>query len=286
MKRTTQMKINIARSSGFCFGVRRAINLCESLAGGDRPVYVLGDIVHNSFVVEKLSGLGIRKMTSIAPGERSILIIRAHGAPKKTFDKARASGYKVVDATCPKVKDIYAIARRLEKKHPIIIIGDKGHDEVKGIAGQLVKRPLVIGSPSDIIPSRLGRFRNAAVITQSTQSSENIMEIMAKLKNIVPGIKLHDTTCKTTVVKQQEIRTLPRENDVVLILGSPTSANTKRLYQISRSMNKKTHWIGSAAELKKNWFKGARSCGIMAGASTPDEVTKGVVEELSKITGS
>lgn len=274
------MNINIAKSSGFCFGVRRAINICLSLAGSKKPVYVLGDIVHNSFVVNSLAEKGIKKLGRVVPKKGAILIIRAHGAPKRTFDSARKCGYRIVDATCPKVKDIYKIARRLEKTRAVIIIGDKGHAEVKGISGQLKKPPITIESPGEIQASRLKRVKKAAVITQSTQDLDNINAVMAKLKNIIPDVELYNTTCRTTSVKQEEIRSMPLRNDVMLIVGSPTSANTKRLYQISKSMNPETHWIESAKDLDLAWFKKAGSVGIMAGASTPDEITREIVGKL------
>ncbi|MGD2278699.1 MAG: 4-hydroxy-3-methylbut-2-enyl diphosphate reductase [Candidatus Omnitrophota bacterium] len=276
------MEINIAKSSGFCFGVRRAINISKALAGGKKPVCVLGDIVHNSFVVRELAEKGIRKIGRLVPKKNSILIIRAHGAPKKIFERAKRSGYKIIDATCPKVKDIYKIARRLERTNKIIIIGDQNHDEVKGIAGQLKKKPIIIESPRKIPAEKLKRVKKAAVITQSTQTIENINAIMERLERIMPRVKLHNTTCRTTVIKQQEIKSLPEKNDVVLIVGSPTSANTKRLYQIAKRINKKTHWIESAEGLKKSWFKRVKKVGIMAGASTPDEVVKEIVVKLEK----
>lgn len=274
------MKINVAKSSGFCFGVRHAINMSLALTGSKKPVYVLGDIVHNSFVVKKLSSRGIKKLDRITPRKGAILIIRAHGAPKKTFEKAKKCGYKIVDATCPKVKDIYKIARRLEKNNTVIIIGDKGHDEVKGIAGQLKRTPVTIESPHDIPRAKLGKIKKAAVITQSTQNLENINAVMKEIEKLIPSVRLHNTTCRTTVVKQEEIKSLPTRNDVMLIVGSPSSANTKRLYQISKSINRRTHWIESAAGLDPAWFRDASSVGIMAGASTPDEITREIVEML------
>ncbi|MBD3426649.1 MAG: 4-hydroxy-3-methylbut-2-enyl diphosphate reductase [Candidatus Omnitrophica bacterium] len=279
------MEINIAKSSGFCFGVKRAIDMCMELAGGDEAVYILGDIVHNEHVVETLAKKGIKKLRKIKrPPEGSVLVIRAHGAPRQTFLEAGKAGFRIVDATCPMVKDIYKIGRKLEKTHKIIIIGDAGHDEVKGIAGQLDNEPVIIESPEAVPAKAFSGVRKAAVITQSTQTKENIQAIMEKLKSIIPRVQLHDTTCRTTVVKQQQIKKLPRENDVVLIVGSRTSANTKRLYQIARKIKKRTHWISSSKDLKKEWFRGARKVGIMAGASTPDEVTRSIVKKLRSWT--
>ncbi len=277
------MKINVAKSSGFCFGVKRAIEISKKLADKEKTACVLGDIVHNDFVVRELEEKGIRKISRIKPGKDNILIIRAHGAPKRTFRKAKACGYKIVDATCPMVKDIYRIARRLEKNSKIIIIGDNNHEEVKGIAGQLRKKPITIESPRDIPVRKLARIKRAAVITQSTQTIDNINEIMERLKKIIPRVKLYNTTCRITRIKQKEIKSLPEKNDLVLIIGSRTSANTKRLYQISRKINKRTYWIECALDLKPAWFRNARNVGIMAGASTPDRITREVVKSLRKL---
>lgn len=277
------MKITIAKSSGFCFGVKRAIDISKKVAAKNKNVHVLGDIVHNSFVVQDLESKGIKKVRRIRPVTDATLIIRAHGAAKKVFQRAKMCGYNIVDVTCPKVKDIYKIAKRLERHNKIIIIGDKGHDEVKGIAGQLEKKPVTIESDRAVSPKKLSRIKKAAVITQSTQTITNINKIMKKLEKIIPQVKLYNTTCRTTIVKQQEINSLPQENDLMLIIGSRTSANTKRLYQISRDINKKTYWIESAKDLKRSWLKNIKKTGIMAGASTPEHITQGVVKALKKI---
>lgn len=277
------MKINIAKSSGFCFGVRHAIDMSKTVSKTRKNVYVLGDIVHNTFVVRELEDKGVKKLKRMKSAKGATLVIRAHGAPKKVFNRALGYGYRIVDATCPMVKDIYKIARRLEKTYKIIIIGDKGHDEVKGIEGQLKKKPITIESVKDIDKKKLSRVKKAAVVTQSTQSEENINAIMNKLVGIIPEVRLYNTTCKITRVKQTDIKELPLENDVVLIIGSKTSANTKRLYQISKKINRRTHWIESARDLKCAWFKKAKNTGIMAGASTPDYITKEVVKELNAL---
>ena len=277
------MKINIAKSSGFCFGVRRAIDISMKLSDKSTPVHVLGDIVHNSFVVKDLEAKGIKKVKKVKKVKNATLIIRAHGAPKKTFDRAKASGYKIADATCPMVRDIYKIAKRLERSSKIIIIGDNNHDEVKGIAGQLKKRPITIESPKDIDETKLSRIKKAAIVTQSTQSLTNIDKIVKRLEKIIPDLALYNTTCQITRVKQQEIESLPNKNDLILIIGSKNSANTKRLYQISKKINKKTYWIESADDLKLSWFENIKKTGIMSGASTPDYITKEVVRKLKTI---
>ncbi|KJJ86079.1 LytB protein [Candidatus Omnitrophus magneticus] len=278
------MKINIAKSSGFCFGVRRAIEISLKAAKKiNANVYVLGDIVHNNFVVNELNMAGVKRFSKIysAKNKNSYLIISAHGAGKKIFSRAINRGYKIIDATCPRVKDIYKIGRRLERKNKIIIIGDKGHSEVKGIAGQLKNRALIIEEPG-VLPNNLAKIKKAVVITQSTQSLDNINAIMGKLVKIIPDIKLYDTTCRITRVKQEEIRTLPKNNDAVLIVGSKSSANTKRLYLISKAINKNTYWIETAQNLNLDCFNNVKSIAIMAGASTPDKIVKEIVSVLEK----
>ncbi|PIQ89126.1 MAG: 4-hydroxy-3-methylbut-2-enyl diphosphate reductase [Candidatus Omnitrophica bacterium CG11_big_fil_rev_8_21_14_0_20_42_13] len=277
------MKINIAKSSGFCFGVRRAINTGLKLARGRHKTYILGDIVHNNYVVKDLEKQGIKKILAIKPINDAALIISAHGAARRIFLRAKSCGYKIVDATCPKVKDIYKIARSLEKNRQIIIIGDLNHEEVKGIAGQLRQCAITVESAHNLPVKKLKNIAKAAVVTQSTQTIENIERIMRRLERIIPDVKLYNTVCRTTMIKQEEIKTLPKENDIVLIIGSPTSANTKRLYEISRAINKKTYWIENSKGIKKSWFRDIKSVGIMAGASTPDIIVQEIVAKIKQM---
>jgi 4-hydroxy-3-methylbut-2-en-1-yl diphosphate reductase len=272
--------INVAKSSGFCSGVRRAIDISLKLSGENRKIYILGDIVHNSFVVSHLESKGIKKIKKLSARKGATLIIRAHGAPKSLFAKARAMGYRVVDATCPKVKEIYRIARRLEKKQKLIIIGDHDHDEVKGIAGQLKGKPIIIESVKDIGRARLVGIKKAGVVTQSTQSAENITRVMEELSKIIPEIELYDTTCRITKVKQQEIKALAGNNDMVFVVGSRTSANTGRLYEIAKNINKNTFRIESAVNVRLPKGYIPRNIGVMAGASTPDEITREIVARI------
>ncbi|MBD3296534.1 MAG: 4-hydroxy-3-methylbut-2-enyl diphosphate reductase [Candidatus Omnitrophica bacterium] len=278
------MRINIASSSGFCFGVKRAIDMALDISGADAPVRILGDIVHNEFVVKRLRESGIEKISELQPvSEKTILIIRAHGAPKKTFEEAGKCGYTIIDATCPMVQDIVKMGRELEKDNTIIIIGDPGHDEVIGIAGQLRTKPLIMDSAETAVDTDLSNIRKAAVITQSTQSRDNIDSVMKELEKRLDRVTLHDTTCSTTVTRQEELRTLTRNNDVILIVGSPTSANTRRLYEIASGINANTYRIGSSADMRPEWFSEAESTGIMAGASTPENIVSEITVKLMEI---
>jgi 4-hydroxy-3-methylbut-2-en-1-yl diphosphate reductase len=279
------MKINIAQSAGFCSGVRRALKIARELAASDTEVYMLGDIVHNEDVVKELEEAGIKKIERLKLRKNKALLIRAHGASKKTYQKAKSLGYRIVDATCPKVRQIHKKAQNAKKLgYKVIVIGDKNHEEVKGITGQLKSKALVINDIKQIRQKKLKNINRAAVVVQSTQNMEKVQPIVDKLKKIINEVKFFNTICAPTKIKQEEARHMAEANDVMVIIGSKTSANTKRLYQISKSINKNTHWITSKNELKKEWFKNKKSVGITAGASTPDRTTREVEKKIKEIT--
>jgi len=279
------MKINVAKSAGFCFGVKRAIEIALNTVQSNQKVEILGDIVHNEDVVREVERAGITKVNQLSNGKGKILLIRAHGAPAKTYKRAKSLGYEIVDASCPMVKEIYEIAERMENEGcQVIIIGDKEHDEVKGIVGHLNREAIVIDSEKNIPLHEIKAIRKACVVVQSTQNLEKVLRIVDILKQNINDLIFYNTICKPTRTKQKEIKTMPRENDVMVIIGSKTSANTRRLYEISKSLNQRTFWVESEKDVKSQWFKDAKTVGITSGASTPEETTKKVIEHIRKIT--
>ncbi|MGE4357113.1 MAG: 4-hydroxy-3-methylbut-2-enyl diphosphate reductase [Candidatus Omnitrophota bacterium] len=279
------MKINLAKSAGFCFGVKRAIEIARKIALNNKRVFILGDIVHNEEISQEITSWGVKKIKNLTRGEGKILLIRAHGAGKEVFRKARKLGYKIVDATCPMVKEIHKIAKREEKKgRKIIIIGDENHDEVLGIVGQLEKKTLIIDPRRKIDREELKGIKKASVVVQSTQNMEEVEKIKGILEKHIKDLRFFNTICNPTRIKQKEIKTLPKMNDLVIIIGSKTSANTKRLYEIASRINRNTYWISNHTELKAEWFKGVNSVGITAGASTPERTIKKVIEGIEKIS--
>ena len=274
------MKINLAKSSGFCFGVKRALEIAALTLKSKSNVYMLGDIVHNEDVVREIKKAGAKKIKKLRKGKNKTLLIRAHGASVKIFNKAKALGYKIVDATCPMVKEIHRIARRMEQKgYKIIVIGDKRHDEVQGIIGQIKNKAVVIDSPRLPLKS-VQRIKKAALVAQSTQNTEKVLRIVKILKRHIKELKFFNTICRPTRTKQEEIKTMPLENEVMIIIGSRTSANTKRLYEISKSLNRRSFWVQRKAEIKPGWFKDVKSVGVAAGASTPDSTTSEVIRKI------
>ncbi|MEW6101712.1 MAG: 4-hydroxy-3-methylbut-2-enyl diphosphate reductase, partial [Candidatus Omnitrophota bacterium] len=241
-----RLKINLAKSAGFCFGVKRAIDIAYKTISGNKDVYVLGNIVHNEEVAGKLKEAGLKKARLLTCGKGRIFLIRAHGASLEIINKAKNLGYKIVDATCPMVKEIHKIGRSAESRgYAIIVIGDKKHDEVQGIIGNLKKRAILIENIRNIPWLKLKGLKKACVISQSTQNLDNVLKIIEALKPRLKELQFFNTICQPTRIKQQEMKRMPRENEVMIIIGSRTSANTKRLYEISKSLNKRSYWVES-----------------------------------------
>ena len=279
------MKINLAKTAGFCFGVRRAIKIAIELASSKSKIEILGDIVHNEEVTRDIRNVGIKIVKRLTKGENKILLIRAHGIPLQYIKRAKALGYKVIDATCPMVKYIHKIAVNMEKKcRKIIIIGDRRHAEVKGIIGHLKSKPLIIDNVKNIPFDKIKRIKKACMVVQSTQNIETVNQVFNIVKQYIKDLKFFNTICNNTREKQAEIRIMPIKNDIMIIVGSRTSANTRRLYEISTSINKRSYWIQSAKDLRRIWFERIKSVGITAGASTPDYTTKEVINRIKQLT--
>lgn len=275
------MKITLAKSSGFCFGVKRALGIALQTARVRPNVYMLGDIVHNEDVVKKIKRAGVKKINRLTAGKNKILLIRAHGASKKTLNRAKRLGYKIADATCPMVKEIHKIARQMESKgYKIVVIGDRRHDEVQGIIGQLKNKALVIESPLRIPGVKI---KEAAVVVQSTQDMARAQAIFQLLKARIKELKFFNTICRPTRTKQKEIKALARRKEIMIIIGSRTSANTRRLYEIAKSLNRRSFWVQSKEQIKPGWFEGLNSVGIAAGASTPDSTTEAIVKRIQNL---
>jgi 4-hydroxy-3-methylbut-2-enyl diphosphate reductase len=180
------------------------------------------------------------------------------------------------------VKEIHRIVQDMEQKgYRIIVIGDKKHDEVQGIIGQIKEKAIVIDEFKNIPQKAIKNIRRACVVVQSTQNEEKAFKIVNVLKPIILELKFFNTICKPTRTKQEEIKKMPLRNDIMIIIGSKTSANTKRLYEIAKSLNKHSFWIQSCKELKRTWFKGAENVGVTSGASTPDSTTQKVVKYIA-----
>ena len=263
------MKITVAKDAGYCFGVRDAVNMAYDSAEEFGNVYMLGDIVHNEQVVEDLENVGTKVVESLddVPKDSPILF-RAHGTVNELWDEAKSKKMNIIDATCPLVHEIHHEVKKLAKDgRKIIIIGDHGHDEVVAIANQ-VEGSIIISSPSEA--SKLRKMKKVGVVSQSTQMIENVQEIINILMEKVFDLHFVNTICYPTKRNHEQIKLLAIENDVMIIIGSFTSANSKRLAELSSERNNNSYQVTCAAGLKVEWFKNKNSVGISAGASTPD----------------
>lgn len=276
------MKISVAKSAGFCFGVREAVQTALDTASKPGPtIHMLGNIVHNEQVVDRISKSGIRVTSSIEGITEGRLLIRAHGAKKGLAEEAKKNGLEVIDATCPMVTEIHRDVEKLEAQGcEIVIIGDHEHDEVLGIASHVKGRVRIIAGREEVSQAFPRRVKRLGVVVQSTQNLENVQSIMTELVPHAREIHFLNTICEPTVQHQRDIRIMPKENDVMIIIGSRTSANTMRLMAISEKMNPKSYHVQTPRDLKREWFYEASSVGIHAGASTPDWLIEDVIEKI------
>ena len=276
------MKITIAKDAGYCFGVRDAVNLAYKTAEEHGEVYMLGDIVHNENVIRDLEKSGAKVVDNIdeVPRDKPILL-RAHGTKRDIWLEANERKMNVVDATCPLVHEIHNEVKKLaEDGRQIFVIGDHGHDEVVAIADQ-VPGTIIIASEEEA--KKIKKYKKAGVVSQSTQTIENVQEIINILMQKVFDLHFVNTICYPTKRNQEQIKKLAVESDLMLIIGSFTSANSKRLTLLSKLINKNTYQVTSAKDIKEEWFDNCNSVGISAGASTPDYLIQEVREKLSSL---
>jgi len=277
------MKILVAKDAGYCFGVRDAVNLAKKSGDDFQEVYMLGDIVHNERVVEDLSKTGSKVVASLddIPEDKPVLF-RAHGTNPEIWKEAQKKKLNIIDATCPLVTEIHEEIKMLESENrKTIIIGDHGHDEVVGIAAQ-VKRPIIISNVEEA--KALGRMRKAGVVSQSTQMIENVQEIMSILMSKVFDLRFVNTICYPTRKNHEQIKELSKIVDVMIIIGSFTSANSKRLTQLAKQRNENSYQVVDELDLKSEWFEGVDKVGISAGASTPDNIIQSVTKHIKNLS--
>ena len=275
------MNIIVAKSAGYCFGVRDAVNMAYETAQKYGDVYMLGDIVHNEKVVADLERAGAKVVKDLnqIPKDSPVLF-RAHGTKTDIWAEAKEKNLNVIDATCPLVHEIHHEVKKLESENrQIIIIGDHGHDEVIAIADQVTKRvPIIISNPEEARSIR--RYKRAGVVSQSTQMIENLQEIMNILLQKVYDLRFVNTICFPTKRNHERIKELSVNCDVMIVIGSFTSANSKRLTELAIQRNKNSYQVTGQEDLKKEWFFDVKNVGISAGASTPDYLIKEVTEKI------
>lgn len=277
------MKIILAKNLGFCSGVKRAVAIAEkSLKEDPNPVQFLGPLIHNEKVVEKLKRNGGKIVSSLKEIKSGTLIIRAHG---EIFNSNKIKKILVRDATCPLVKRAQNSAKELfEKDYQVIIVGDKNHPEVRGIKGYTKNKAIVIDSKREA--ERLKNFKKIGMVAQTTQDLDKVNKILKILKRKTKNFQWINTLCPEVLSRQKELFQILRKAEGILVIGSHSSANTKRLVKIVKKSQKSVWWINSSRELKKERFRNFSSLGVVSGTSTPDWIIREIITGLKKLNSS
>ncbi len=274
------MKIKLAKTSGFCMGVRRAMEITFSEANrGDGKLFTYGPLIHNRQVLDLLRSKGVDVKEDIDEHSIGRIIIRAHGITPTEREMIKSSNLKIIDATCPRVAKVHAIIKTYNNKGYFpVIFGEAGHPEVIGLMGHSKGKGIVINSLEDF--ERLPEKERLVVVSQTTQDADVYREIINAIKGRYPDAIIFDTICDETYKRQREVRSLASEVDSMVIVGGYNSGNTRRLYQISMSTHKPTFHVETEKELKGLWFSSTKTVGVTAGASTPNWMIKNVTERL------
>ena len=281
-------EIILAEPRGFCAGVDRAIDIVEhALSKFGAPIYVRHEIVHNTHVVDDLRARGaifIEDLNDVPPD--STLVFSAHGVPKEVEHEAARRGFRVFDATCPLVTKVHVEVAKLHKEgYEFIMIGHKGHPEVEGTMGQLPSGIHLVEDAGDVTKIKPSQTNKLAVVTQTTLSVDDAAEIMAAVKKHFPMVRepKQQDICYATQNRQDAIKVLSPQVDVVIVVGSPSSSNSNRLRDVAAKYGTPSYMVDNASELQPQWLIGKNKIGLTAGASAPDILVQQVIARLREL---
>ncbi|MHB8421707.1 MAG: 4-hydroxy-3-methylbut-2-enyl diphosphate reductase [Leptospirales bacterium] len=281
------MDIFLPEYAGVCVGVKRAINLAHKTAeNATGPVFILHEIVHNTHVVKDLSDRGVRSVDEVMEVDKGTLLISAHGVSPAVIADARARNLEVVDTTCPLVSKIHRIVKTLASKdYTIFLLGEKNHDEVMGVQGVAEENIHIFHRKEEIssLPMTTGPV---ALVSQTTQSIKYFDEILELLQDRYPQLEIHNTICDATEKRQTSALAIAGDMDVMITVGSMSSANSRRLQEVSAGLCPASYLVDSASEVDDSWFSGGERVGVTAGASTPEWLIEGVILKLMEISRS
>jgi 4-hydroxy-3-methylbut-2-enyl diphosphate reductase len=283
-----QSEIILAEPRGFCAGVDRAIEIVErALAKFGRPIYVRHEIVHNTYVVNDLKDKGaifIEELSDVPPG--ATLVFSAHGVSKAVQQEAERRGFQIFDATCPLVTKVHVEVAKLHKEgYEFIMIGHKGHPEVEGTMGQLDSGIHLVEDEADVLRVQPAQTAKLAVVTQTTLSVDDAASIMAAVKARFPQVRepKQQDICYATQNRQDAVKILSPQVDVVIVVGSPTSSNSNRLREVAKKLGTDAYMVDNADELQPEWFEGKTRVGLTAGASAPEILVQQVIERIKAL---
>jgi len=278
-------EVLLAEPRGFCAGVDRAIEIVErALAKFGAPIYVRHEIVHNTYVVNELKAKGaifIEDLADVPPG--ATLVFSAHGVSKAVQQEARDRGFDIFDATCPLVTKVHVEVAKLAKEgYEFIMIGHKGHPEVEGTMGQLTSGIHLVEDVEDVAKVAPAQCEKLAVVTQTTLSVDDAAEIAAAVRARFPKVRepKQQDICYATQNRQDAVKIMSPQVDLVIVVGSPTSSNSNRLRELAQRLGTESYMVDSADELKPEWFEGKGRIGLTAGASAPEVLVREVIDRV------
>ncbi len=281
-------EILLAEPRGFCAGVDRAIEIVErALAKFGAPIYVRHEIVHNTYVVNDLKTKGaifIEDLNDVPPG--ATLIFSAHGVSRAVQDEAVARGFQIFDATCPLVTKVHVEVAKLHKEgYEFIMIGHKGHPEVEGTMGQLDSGIHLVEDVADVARVQPLQTAKLAVVTQTTLSMDDAAEVAAAIKARFPQVRepKQQDICYATQNRQDAVKVMSPQVDVLIVVGSPTSSNSNRLREVAIKLGTASYMVDSAEELQSEWFEGRQRVGLTAGASAPEILVRQVIDRIKAL---
>jgi len=279
------MEIILAKYAGFCFGVKRATQLAFEAAGKTSPdgTYSLGPIIHSPQVVKRLEDMGVKVLRDLSALDSGTVIIRSHGVTAAEMDEVAAKDVEVVDATCPFVKKAQEHVKELAADgYDVVVLGDYDHPEVEGLVSYATGRVHVVASAQDM--AALPNMKRIGIVAQTTQSLENLRSVVSEALIKGTEIRVYNTICDATSVRQDEARTLAASVDCMVVIGGYNSANTRRLAEICHEIQANTHHIETVDQIESRWFQGVERVGVTAGASTPKWLIDEVMERISELT--
>jgi len=274
----------VAKTAGFCWGVRRTMDKTfATIEGSTAPVVTLGPVIHNPQALRRLEEHGVQvkgKVAEIADG--TTVVVRTHGALKSELALAKERGLTVVDGTCPYVKVPQVMVQRMSRDgYYILVLGDANHAEIKGVVS-FAEGPVAVVAPGDPVPDLPG-VKKVGVVCQTTIQGEHFQRFVADCSLRFKEVRAYNTICFDTDERQGDARDLASKVDAVLVVGGRGSANTRHLAEICQELQPRTHHIETAAEIEPAWFEGVEVVGISAGASTPDWVIDDVVKRVNEL---
>ncbi len=277
------MKLLIAKSAGFCFGVKRAMDIAfEAAKRSPENLYTLGPLIHNPQAVEFLEGLGVRVRNRIEEIPRGTVIFRSHGVSFQDLIKAREKKLRIIDSTCPIVKRAHFYAKFLDRNHyTLLIVGDAQHPEVEAIRSYLEEGAVVIERAEDVV--RSGPWEKLGIIAQTTQSFNLFQKVVALSLGRAKEVRAFNTICHATTIRQKEAVEIAKKVDFMIVIGGHNSGNTQRLASICREIQPSTLHIETAREIGPKRLANKRRIGLTAGASTPHWIIEEVEEEVRRL---